>query len=186
MQKDTKNRLSHITISLHWVIALTIIAMIAIGLYMSETESYSLYPIHKSIGVSIFIIIMIRVVWRIYNGWPEPASNYKKWEQTLSKIVHYVLITGTVLIPISGMVMSAMGGHGISVFGFELIARNPNPLNPEKVIPINETLAGIGHETHEIVSYIMIVAITLHFAGALKHHVIDGDGTLRRMLGKKI
>tara|TARA_B100000508_G_scaffold140803_1_gene143533 strand:- start:2249 stop:2812 length:564 start_codon:yes stop_codon:yes gene_type:complete len=186
MAKDTQNKLSHITIALHWVVGLTIITLLAVGIYMANTSTYSLYPIHKSVGVSIFVVIILRVIWRIYNGWPEPTSNYKKWEQSLSKFIHYTLLIGTILIPLSGMIMSGMGGHGIAVFGFELFHHNPDPLNPNKVIPFNADMAQLGSLLHEWVSYIVIAALALHIAGALKHHIIDGDGTLKRMLGKEI
>ena len=186
MIKDTKNKLSHITIALHWIVGLTIITLLGVGFYMDLTHTYSLYPIHKSVGVCIFVVIILRVIWRIYNGWPEPASNYKKWEQNLSKIVHYILLIGSVLMPLSGMMMSAMGGHGISVFGFELFHHNPDPLNPDKALPLNADMAKAGAAIHEWVAFILIGAVFLHIAGALKHHIIDGDGTLKRMLGKNI
>lgn len=186
MVKDKQNKLSHLTIALHWIVGITIIGMLGLGLYMDLTQTYSLYSIHKSVGVCIFLIIILRVIWRIYNGWPAPASQYKKWEQRLSKIVHYTLLIGTVLIPFSGMTMSAMGGHGIMVFGFELFPRHNDMLNPGEVIPINAGLAKAGSFLHEWVSYVIIVALALHISGALKHHIIDGDGTLKRMLGKRI
>lgn len=186
MVKDTKEKLSPITVSLHWIVGLTIIALLGVGIYMEQTHAYGLYDIHKSIGVIIFAVIMLRVVWRIMNGWPEAASQYKKWEHTLSKIIHYVLLIGTLMIPISGMMMSGMGGHGIAVFGFELLAENVSPTDPHEVIPLNAGMAKTGAMLHGWVSYILIGALVLHIAGAFKHHIIDGDGTLKRMLGKKI
>ncbi len=183
---DSKLQLSRPTIALHWIIAWTMIIMLAMGIFMAETETYALYDLHKSIGVLIFFVILVRVVWRLRNGWLEPVSQYTPTEILLSKIVHYVLLIGSVIIPISGFMMSAAGGHGVAVFGLELVAANPDPLNPQKVIALNETLAGIGHELHEIVSYLVIVALILHIVGALKHHIIDKDGTLRRILGKPL
>jgi cytochrome b561 len=160
------------------------IALIAVGIYMEETETYALYPIHKSVGVLILPFILYRVIWRMQQGWLTPVSIYSKVEQMLSKIVHWVLILGTVLFPVSGMMMSGGGGHGIPLFGLTLLARNPNPENPQEVIPLNETVAGIGHEMHEILAGVMIAAIVLHLIGALKHHFVDKDATLRRMAGK--
>ena len=186
MIKDTKEKLSPITVSLHWIVGLTIIALLGVGIYMEQTHAYGLYDIHKSIGVIIFAVIMLRVVWRIINGWPEPASEYKKIEQLLSKLVHYVLLIGSFIIPFSGMIMSGMGGHGIKVFGLELVAKNADPAKPYDVIPLNAELAGLGHTLHGWVSYILIGALVLHIAGAFKHHIFDGDGTLKRMLGQKI
>lgn len=184
--KDTQNRLSHLTISLHWLIALTIIGLLATGIYMEENKAYALYPIHKSIGIIIFVFVMIRVVWRVINGWPEPASTYKKIEQITAKIVHWILIVGTVLMPVSGMMMSGGGGHGLDIFGLEILAVNFDPNNPKEIIALNETVGEIGHKLHGLCGNIMIAAILLHIAGAFKHHFMDKDGTLRRMLGFKI
>jgi cytochrome b561 len=183
---DTKKKLSCVTVALHWIVAVTIIVMIAVGVYMTDFEVYELYPIHKSVGMLIFVVILLRVSWRIKQGWPEAASDYKSWEQTLSKVVHWMLIIGTVMMPLSGILMSSMGGYGLSIFGLELLAATPNPEEAGKMIPINGLLAGIAHETHEIAGKVVFVAILLHLAGALKHHIVDKDGTLKRMLGKNI
>lgn len=184
--RDTKEKFSHATIGLHWLVGLTIISLLSVGIYMEEFEAYDLYPIHKSIGMLIFAIILIRVVWRLTNGWPAPAANYKKWEHNLAIVVHWTLLIGTIIFPISGMVMSGAGGHGLAIFGLEVYPHNPDPLDPTSVIPFNETMAGIAHEIHEILGKVFILAISLHIAGAFKHHLMDKDGTLRRMLGKKL
>lgn len=174
--------LSKTTLVLHWVVGLTIISLIGVGLYMEEYEAFSLYPIHKSIGIILFVFILYRVFYRIKQGWPQPVSQYQKHEVILSKLVHWVLIIGTVLFPISGMMMSGAGGHGIAVFGLELLASNYDAAG--EAIALNATLAGYGHETHEWLGKVMMVAIGLHIIGALKHHFIDKDNTLKRMLGK--
>ena len=162
------------------------IGLLATGIYMKENEVFALYPWHKSFGVLIATFIVLRVIWRIKAGWPSPVRNYTSIEKLLSKIVHYVLIIGTVLMPISGFIMSAMGGHGVDFFGMELVARNPDPADPKEVIALNGTLAGIGHNIHEFAGIAILVGIILHVVGALKHHIIDKDGTLRRMLGAEV
>jgi cytochrome b561 len=184
--RDAPEKFSRLTIALHWLVGLTIIAMVAVGLYMTDNDAYNLYPIHKSTGILLFTVVLIRVIWRVINGWPTPVSRYQAWEHNLAKVVHWVLIIGTVLMPISGMMMSGAGGHGLNIYGLELLAVNHDPANPGDVIALNGGAAELGHETHEIVGKIMIGAILLHIAGALKHHFIDKDGTLRRMLGSRI
>ena len=175
--------LSRTTTVLHWLVGISIMVLIGVGLYMKENEVFSLYPIHKSIGIILFVFILIRVINRIKNGWPEPVNQYQKHEVLLSKLVHWVLIIGTVMFPISGMLMSGAGGHGLAVFGFELLASNYDAAG--EAIAINEQMAGLGHEVHEILGKVMMVAIGLHIIGALKHHFIDKDNTLKRMLGRK-
>jgi cytochrome b561 len=153
---------------------------------MESYEAYALYYIHKSIGMIIIAFVLARVIWRILNGWPEPASKYSNIEHLMAKVVHWTLIIGTVALPVSGALMSGAGGHGLAIFGWELLAENIDPNNLEEVIPLNKTLAGFSHEIHEIVGNVMIIAIGLHLVGALKHHLIDKDGTLRRMFGKNL
>ncbi|MCF6317663.1 MAG: cytochrome b [Proteobacteria bacterium] len=174
--------LTKTTIALHWLVGLTVITMITVGIYMSEYEVWDLYPIHKSIGIIIFVFILYRFIRRMKRGWPQPVSQYQKHEIILSKIIHWVLIIGTLMFPISGMMMSGAGGHGLSVFGLELLASSYTASG--EAIALNSTLADLGHEVHELLVYVMIGAIVLHIAGALKHHLIDKDNTLKRMLGK--
>lgn len=181
---DTQATLSAQTRVLHWLVAVSMISLIAVGIYMHETETYALYPWHKSFGVLILPLALYRVIWRMRQGWPEPVGVYSAIEQMLAKIAHWALIIGTVLFPVSGMMMSGGGGHGIPLFGLTLMDRNPNPENPEEVLALNETVAGIGHEMHEILAWVIIAAIVLHVIGALKHHFVDKDATLRRMAGK--
>lgn len=181
---DTQTALSKQTIVLHWIVAIGMIVMLAVGVYMEENKAYELYPLHKSFGVLIVVFVLWRIYWRAKNGWPTPVRQYRPVEIKLSKIVHWLLIVGTILMPISGMMMSGLGGHGIPLFGLELVARNPDPADPSKVIALNETLAQAGKAMHGLGGNILIAAVLLHIAGALKHHMIDKDNTLKRMIGK--
>ena len=180
---DTQQKLSPLTIALHWVIALTIIAMLGVGFYMSWYEVYPLYDWHKSFGVLIFVVILLRVRWRIKNGWPTPVRDYPKLEHQLAKATHWILIVGTVLMPISGMLYSGLGGWGIKVFGWVMVPGNKNAEGQTE--SIHAGLSSLGQFTHEWLGYLLAVAVILHVAGALKHHLIDKDRTLLRMLGRK-
>ena len=82
--------------------------------------------------------------------------------------------------------MSGPGGQGLEMLRPEVCPHNSDPQGPTHVSPLNEAIAGIAHETDEILGIVFILAITLHIAGALKHHLMDKDGTLPRMLGKKL
>lgn len=180
---DTQQTLSPLTIALHWVIALTLIALMGIGFYMSINEYYPLYDWHKSFGVLIFAVILLRVWWRIKNGWPVPVREYPTLEHRLAQATHWVLIVGTLLMPISGMMYSGLGGYGVKVFGWVLIPGNKNPATGQAE-PFHAGLSTLGQGVHEWLGYLLVVAILLHIAGALKHHLFDKDRTLLRMLGR--
>lgn len=186
MKLDSHSKLSTTTLLLHWVVGIMMIGLLATGIYMEENEVFALYPWHKSFGVLIATFVVLRVSWRVKNGWLSHVSDYTSIEKLLSKIVHYLLIIGTVLMPISGFIMSVMGGHGVDFFGLELFARNPDPVDPKEVIALNGPLAGAAHSMHKFAGITILVAVILHVVGALKHHVIDKDGTLRRMLGAEV
>lgn len=186
IMRDTNTKLSLLTIALHWIVGLTLIGLLGVGIYMDNFEVYALYPIHKSIGIIIMAFVLARVVWRVINGWPESVSSGNKLEHLAAKAVHWVLILGTLAFPISGMMMSGAGGHGLFVFDWELLPKNVDPSNPRMSIPLNEGVAQAGKWLHGMLSNVMIAAIVLHVAGAFKHHLVDKDGTLSRMLGRRV
>lgn len=181
---DTNTRLSSLTIKLHWIVAIAMIGLTALGIYMEEFEAEHLFDIHISLGVLITLVVIPRVMWRFKNGWPAAAGNYSHFEHISGKIVHWILIIATVLMPLSGIVMAVAGGHGLHVFGLELIAESPDPANPEEALPLSAAMANLGESIHSLGADVLPIAIALHIAGALKHHIIDKDQTLNRMLGK--
>ncbi len=186
MKLDTPNQLSRATLALHWVVGLTMIGLLALGVYMVELETRSLYFWHKSFGFVIFFVIVMRVVWRLKNGWPTPVGEYRHIQHLVAKSVHWALLLGSIFMPISGFLMSSLGGHGVEVFGLEIVTRNPDPENPRKVLPYNEAFGILFHSIHHWLGYFVIATLALHISGALKHHLVDKDSTLKRMLGAKI
>lgn len=176
--------LSKTTRYLHSIVGLFMITLVAVGYYMKETESWALYPIHKSFGVLIIFLVIPRVIWRLKQGWPTPISPMTAAQHMLSKLVHWTLLLTTILFPVSGILMSGVGGYGVSIFGLELIAANVNPATNE-VVPHNEFIAKFTLQIHEILLPVILVALALHIAGAIKHQVMDKDGTITRMFSYK-
>ncbi len=174
------SKLSKQTRFLHVIVALSMIAMLAVGIYMEENEAWGLYPIHKSIGVIVLVVALIRVSIRVSEGWPEEIVKVSKGQAFLARLIHWILITSTLLFPISGIMMSGAGGNGVAVFGLELMASNYDPVT-QKAVVVNEFIAGLGHQIHGAIVWVVIGAIVLHIAGALKHHFVDKDETLTRM-----
>jgi cytochrome b561 len=172
-------KLPSITIGLHWIIAIAIIAMLAMGIYVEDLprspEKGDLIAIHKSIGVIILVLALIRIAWRVISKYPEQLGEASKWQEIIAKLTLLVLILGTVMLPASGIAMSIGGGHGLAVFGIELIARTGEKM---------ETLSQLGHIMHGLGGNLLIAFVVLHIAGAIKHEHIDKDGTLSRMLGR--
>ena len=181
--KDTLQKLSGVSVALHWIVGVTIIALLTVGWGMATFEIDFLYTPHKSVGILIFAVILARVWWRAINGFPKAHGNPPKWQEFAARAVHCVLLIGSILMPITGIGMSVQGGNGLEIFSLELLAENIDPASGE-TIAINAAMAGAAHNAHNIIGKIMMATIAIHILGALKHHLIDKDNTLRRMLGK--
>jgi cytochrome b561 len=178
--KDRRERLSHTTIALHWLIGLTVIGMLALGLWVEDLErgplSTEWMGIHKSIGILVIVAATLRLLWRMANGFPVALSVMKAWERLVAHGVHWALLIATIVMPLSSIVMTLAGGRDLVLFGWTVIGAGAQ----------NEGLAGFSKEVHEIGGTVLIVLIVLHVLAALKHHLISRDATLRRMLGRKI
>ncbi|MDD1780828.1 cytochrome b [Enterovibrio sp. ZSDZ35] len=170
--------LSKQTIFLHWLVAISFIAVLAFGLYVEDLpkgpEKGEMIGLHKSFGFIILVLASSRILWRVKEGPISSIPGSPSWQEKAAKGVHHLLLLATVLMPISGIMMSVGGGRGLDVFGMTLIAAG------EK----KEWLGAVGHTTHEVLANIVIAAIVLHVLGALKHHLVDKDATLKRMTGR--
>lgn len=174
-----KQHQERVTRAIHWSVAALVIFLLALGFYMTNTESFGYYPLHKSLGVIALMAVIARLYWRIKHPWSSSMKGTGK-EKTV-KIAHTALIVLLVLMPITGMCLSGFGGYGVKLFGLELIASNYDEAG--NAVPFNAFLADFGYAAHEIVGYVLSALIVLHVLAALKHHLIEKDNTLTRMLG---
>jgi len=182
--KDTAQKLSPLSVALHWLVGVGVIAMLAIGLAMEEFELRFLYPVHKSIGIILLAFIVWRVWWRAVNGWPRPLGDDPQWQRIAARAAHMVLILGTLVMPLSGVIMSIADGRGLYVFGLELLAANRDAAG--KIIALSESLEHLMHTVHAVTANLLIAAIALHIGAALWHHFKLKDDTLRRMSGRTV
>ena len=139
------------------------------------SEWYRTAPaLHKSIGIVLFAVMLLRVLWRFLTPKPAPISRHSATVRMLSRLGHGLLYLGIFLVMISGYLISTAEGRGISVFDlFEIPALITG-------LPDQADLAG---EVHFYVAWGLVVFAGLHALAALKHHFIDRDSTLKRMLG---
>jgi cytochrome b561 len=183
---------------LHWLIAIGIFFMFALGWFMAdlpkEAPKQAAYDIlnlgiytwnlseeisprtfyfnlHKSIGVTIFALILIRVFWRITHKPPALLASYKAWEHKLAAGAHHLLYLLMLALPLSGIIMATYSKYGIKWFGVDFIKGLDNK-------PMRE----LFKSAHEIIGLIILLVIIVHILGALKHKFIDKDETLSRML----
>lgn len=173
-----KKPLTWQTITLHWITGLAFIGVFALGLYMVDLprspEKFEWYGIHKSLGAIILVVALIRLVWRLKEGALLPASEMPVWQDKAAKAVHGILLLATLAMPISGIAMSAGGGRAVDIFGWVIITEGPE----------TPWLQELGSTIHHSAVEILIAVFVLHVAGAIKHQVVDKDGTISRMLGR--
>ena len=171
---------------IHWLMAAIILTLIMVGIYMADlprvTEeekqfAMQLYGMHKSFGVVIMLLVVMRVVWLLANpNLPLPAVFNGK-ERLLVESLKKLLYLMMFLMPISGYLMANAGGHPIMFFGlFELPA----------LIGENKAVGGVIKVLHMLGGWAMLLVVLVHMAGALKHRLLEEKGSekdiLRRML----
>ena len=159
---------------LHWAIAMHMIGLIALGWWMVELTYYSpwytLAPwLHKAFGVVVFVLGIALVAWRARA--PEKRHvGHSAFERVASASAQGVMIVCILAIPMSGYLFTTASGDGIDLFG---IATLP------ALVPVSETLREAAIDVHVFASYGLLCVIAAHAAGALKHHFVDRDRTLR-------
>lgn len=177
--KNSKSHYGLISIALHWGMAVVIVGLFALGYWMRGLsyydEWYRFGPyIHKSVGILLAVTLLLRLLWRSINISPKDADSLQAWEKRSAHAVHWLLYALLVLIVTSGYLISTADGRSIEVFTwFEVPALLPSFANQEDV-------AGL---VHEYLAYSIIGLALLHGLAALKHHFIDKDNTLKKMLG---
>lgn len=160
----------------HWIVALLVILMLALSFFMDDVEKQyqpQVYFIHKSTGLLIFILMIIRILWIFQRGKPPLPKTVPTWQKWGARIVQYSLYFFLLLMPISGLILSVAADHPPNFFGLFTVSL---PISPDKALA--EFMAGI----HEIIAWTLIVLIVLHIGGALKHYLIDKDKVLQTML----
>lgn len=171
--------------TLHWLIALGVIANLAIGLYMgdvprSDPMKFALITTHKSIGLTVLTLSVLRVVWRLMHPFlplPLDVPLQFRWLARATHFLFYVLI---IVLPLTGWLMASLGTHPISYFGLFNWPHLPG------FAGLDHTAAHAYDEAfgsaHSFLAWTMIVLIVLHVAGALYHQFGSRERVLQRMM----
>lgn len=166
---------------LHWLMAVLIVALLAVGFYMTGLDKEDpsrgqIYGMHKAFGVLTLMLLVIRIVWLRISPAPVLPAVFTAKEKRVVSSVKGVLYLLMFLMPLSGYVMSSAANRPTSFFGlFDL------PM----LIAENKAIAGAAHEAHEILAFVTIAFILLHVAGVMKHRLKDRNGPsdiMNRML----
>jgi cytochrome b561 len=161
---------------LHWVMSILVLTLLAVGFWMASLPSdypglRDIFNLHKSFGVIVFILIILRVANRLMVEVPALPREITKFYANLSAIIIFTLYVCMVMQPISGYLMSTYSGRQVMLFSL------PIPSLVEK----NESLAKFFFEMHVSLGISLVVLTSLHILGTIKHYIVDKTNLLKRI-----
>lgn len=171
------HRYTGTAIALHWIVAAAIIGAFTVGLVAVELAvsplKLKLYSWHKWIGVSIALLVVARIAWRLRFPAPALPPDMRRWKQHVASGTHASLYILMLAVPVTGWLMSSASGFPVVYFG---------ALTLPDLVAKDKALADTLKLLHYALNKTLLLLIVLHVAAALKHHVIDRDNILARML----
>ncbi len=175
--KNTNDRYGIVAVTFHWLMALLVIGLLCVGLYMTSlkisAQKLQLYGWHKEFGLLVLFLVIIRLSWRFININPTLPSSIPAWQRFIAHAVQWALLGFMIAMPITGWLVTSAAGLAPSFFGLFVL--------PTLVAP-DDHLRHVFADMHEWIAYGLIATICAHVGAALKHHFIDKDDVLRRML----
>lgn len=185
MTQAARERYTTVAIVLHWLIAVILIANIAVAWQFDDAKGltkFQLFQIHKSLGITVLVLSLVRLAWRLMNPPPAPLASMKAWEKFASLAVHlgfYVVMIG---MPMTGWLMVSASPRNIPTLLFGLVELPYLPFVHGLAVEQAKALAETFSEAHEFMGKITYALIILHVGAALKHQFIDRDTIVSRML----
>jgi len=175
--KNTADRWGHVSQALHWLIVLLITALAIIGLTMTDMSNgpskIKIYALHKSLGLTLLVLVALRLAWRVYAGAPQPVPGTPHWQERIAALTHWALYLLMFAMPLSGWLFNSTAGYPLQYFGL---------FNLPKLAARNEELARLSHALHEYGFWLLLALVLAHAAAAFYHHLFQNDATLTRML----
>lgn len=178
--KNTDTSYGTVAKAFHWGMFLIILGMVIIGNYMHDLPAdtpeqmvykFGLYANHKSFGILILVLVILRLGWRMINPVPKMPDSMSRIESLSAHAMHMLLYIIMLVQPLFGWLMSSYGGHPVKFFGLDL------PALADK----DKAMGEFFHEAHELTAMLLIAAFSIHVGAALFHHYIRKDDVMDRM-----
>ncbi len=170
-------RYTNTAIALHWLIAFLILATFPLGVYMSNLplspDKLKFHSWHKWIGITLLMLAVLRLLWRAKHMPPRLPDPMPRWQRRASHAVHFLPYTLFFAVPLSGWTMSSAKGFQTVWFGM---------LPLPDLVGKDKALGQLLTTLHQGLNLVLVALIATHVAAAVKHHFIDRDATLRRIL----
>lgn len=178
--RNSSARYGLVSILLHWLVAVAVFGLFGLGYWMVGLDYYSGWyrtapELHKSIGLLLFAVMLGRLLWHRLSPPPAGLPNHGRLTRLGSRFGHALLYLGLLVLMLSGYLISTADGRGIALFG---LLEVPATLTG---IPDQADLAGL---LHRYLAWALVLCAGIHALAALKHHFIDRDRTLLRMVGR--
>jgi cytochrome b561 len=182
---NSERRWGSVAQTLHWVIAALIVVQFTLALLADRAgelkrehpaaalEQLALLARHKSFGITILGLALIRLVWRATSPVPRMPRTMPLWQVGAARISHFLLYGFLFALPITGWIMSSASNYPVSWFG---LVKLPDLVAPDRAL--HETFV----EVHHFLAWSLLTIASLHVLAALKHHFFDRDDVLKRML----
>ncbi len=179
MQAQPTQSYDAVAKSLHWLMVVVFAALFVLGFVMTEMpkgpERYALYDVHEILGMLALVLAAARLAWRFMHSPPAPIGSEESWLVMGAKVAHVTLYALMFAVPIVGWLMLSAAGHQVELG----VVTIPAPIGK------NEALKEILSEVHELLAFGFLGLIAVHMAAALKHHFVDRDLTLVRILPQR-
>lgn len=178
--ENTEDRYGMVAIVLHWLMALLMIALTAVGLYMAalpdvgfNTKKITLILYHKEFGLLALALFVLRLGWRVTQVLPKLVEHLPDWQMIAARFVHLCFYGLMFALPMTGWLMSSAAGIPVSFFGLFTL--------PD-FVHHNDDLFATFIGIHKWLGYALVLLIAVHMGAALLHHFVFKDDTLRRIL----
>jgi len=175
--QNTRERYGSVAQAFHWIIVLLVLAQFVIGVDAHGMPvsllRLKLLTLHKSIGVTVFALVVLRLAWRMYSPAPPLPANMSAWQRLVAHLSHGLLYGLLLVLPLIGWIASSASNLTVRWF---FLFNLPNPVNPDPA------LASFAKGLHMTLAWLLLALVCLHVAAAFWHEFKLKDGVLRRML----
>ena len=177
------NKYSKMAISLHWIMAILILVLFCLGWYMEDIEKGTeartfFFKLHKNIGITVFLLLIVRIIWAIFDKRPALPATLANWQRRLATAVHHSLYLFMVIQPLTGYISSNFTKYKTSFWGV---------IDLPKLAEQNTEMNDLFTALHACSSIVLLVLILIHMAGAFAYLYLNHENVLVRMMpGKNI
>jgi cytochrome b561 len=175
--RNNETRWGWVSLGLHWLTLLMILGLAVVGFLMQELPNsptkIQVYGLHKSFGLTVLALTVLRLLWRLAAGVPRPVPGTPRWQSAVASATHGALYLILFALPLSGWLYNSASGFPLKWFGL---------FSLPKLSGYDAQLKQIALAAHETLFLALAAIVTVHALAALKHHYLNRDATLTRML----